>query len=129
MFINCTIAENTSFDPVLSMQIIGGDARKLLLKNCIVYGNATQTISMAPLPEVRFCNIQGTCPGEGNIDINPNFVNNGYRVGFSFPFFGPYPSFDFVPGDFHDCSLHIFVPVLFLKIGQLDDFFIQNLHN
>lgn len=55
-----------------------------VITNCILHNNSPNTIMVeGDMPDVRFCNILGGYPGEGNIDSDPLFVNrveSDYRL-------------------------------------------------
>jgi len=73
---NCTFSGNSSEDH-------GGSALNLhhggKVSNCIVWGNSLPVID-GRLEEIfiNYCNVQGGWPGEGNIDVEPGFVEAGY---------------------------------------------------
>jgi len=72
---NCTFSSNSSR--------IGGSALSLRegskVSNCIFWNNSQPAIdSRQQEPFVRYCDVQGGWPGEGNIDVDPYFVLLGY---------------------------------------------------
>ncbi|HUT28342.1 MAG TPA: right-handed parallel beta-helix repeat-containing protein [Sedimentisphaerales bacterium] len=71
---NCTIAENLS-------RVGGGvhsDVKSSLsVANSILWGNGPWEVD-GGLPMVRYCDIGGGWEGEGNIDVDPCFVQAGY---------------------------------------------------
>jgi len=91
------IACDTS-DPVITNNLIlfnedGGiylRASNPLLKNSIIWGNISWQIFGSP--NVRFCNVQGGWPGEGNIDVDPIFRNSN-------PYFGDFHLMSIACGD------------------------------
>ena len=63
---NCTIANNTNIGA-------GGSG---VISNCIIWGNAIKQIGYRSTPPlVRYCNVQGGWPGEGNVDADPHFAD------------------------------------------------------
>jgi hypothetical protein len=46
------------------------------LNHCIVWGNSSDQIDSSA--NVSYSNIQGGFPGEGNVDVDPYFVDPGY---------------------------------------------------
>jgi hypothetical protein len=54
------------------------------VSNCIFWGNSSPAIDIPPIkvpfeePLISYCDVQGGWPGEGNIDIDPCFVEPGY---------------------------------------------------
>jgi parallel beta-helix repeat protein len=50
-----------------------------ILINCILWGNMPEEIYVSSgTPAITYSNIQGSWPGEGNIDADPCFVSPGY---------------------------------------------------
>lgn len=75
IILNCTFSGNSSQ--------IGGSALSLRegskVSNCIFWNNSQPAIdSRQQEPFVRYCDVQGGWPGEGNIDVDPYFVSPGY---------------------------------------------------
>lgn len=72
---NCTFSGNSATH--------GGGALNLALggkvSNCIIWGNSSPAIDgWEQEIFINYCNVQGGWPGEGNIDVDPNFVEVGY---------------------------------------------------
>jgi len=72
---NCTFSGNSSAH--------GGSALNLLrggkVSNCILWGNSPPAIDGREQEIfLNYCNIQGGWPGEGNIEVDPCFVEPGY---------------------------------------------------
>jgi hypothetical protein len=73
---NCTFSDNSSDDNDGSVLyfIRGGK-----VSNCIIWGNSSPVIGGREQEIfLNYCNVQGGWPGEGNIDVDPNFVEPGY---------------------------------------------------
>lgn len=66
--VNCTIAYNSQ----LGLSSGGGDVQVM---NSIFYGNNSQTIQMSGAAFVSYSDIQNGFPGEGNIDLPPQFMS------------------------------------------------------
>jgi hypothetical protein len=69
--VNCTIVEN------LGHGMKGGSPTVV---NSIIYGNGAAvgvTQIDSPAPTVRYCDVQGGWPGEGNLDVGPCFARGG----------------------------------------------------
>ena len=64
---NCTIARNTGAHGVA---IAGGSCG---IRNSIIYNNNADGAQISGSPNIRYSNVQGTYPGEGNITLNPGF--------------------------------------------------------
>ncbi len=75
--INCTFSNNTA-------HMFGGaiyyDESMVTITNCILWENSPTEISEGPRADgaVRYSDVQGSWPGEGNIDADPCFVEPGY---------------------------------------------------
>jgi hypothetical protein len=71
---NCTFTDNWS-EGSDSGVIYSWEAIPTIT-NCILWSNTQPQIVGKPV--VTFSNVQGGCPGDGNIDVDPNFVREGY---------------------------------------------------
>jgi len=93
---NCTIAQNGAYG-IYSR--FGGST----ITNCISWGNDRDGIYGA-MPYVTYSNIEGGYPGEGNIDVDPCFVQLGYWADANDPNIIVKPSDPnavWVDGDYH----------------------------
>jgi len=74
---NCTITDNYGGEFGSSIYLVNSD---IIIENSIVWGNIPEQIIVESGndPIVVYSNIQGTWPGEGNIDVDPNFAPPGY---------------------------------------------------
>jgi hypothetical protein len=75
---NCTFSGNSS-----AKAMHGGSALNLIrggkVSNCIVWDNGSPAVENGGQEiYINYCNIQDGWPGEGNIDVDPNFVQPGY---------------------------------------------------
>jgi hypothetical protein len=72
---NCTFSGNSSVHDGSVLNLRQGGK----VSNCIIWGNASPVID-GRKQEIflSYCNVQGGWPGEGNIDVDPNFVEPGY---------------------------------------------------
>ncbi len=91
---NCTIVENSGR---------GISSYRPTIINAIVYYNALATgsvqIDSQVAPAVTYSDVQGGWPGEGNIDVNPDFVELGFWNLNGTP---EYPGDDiWISGDYH----------------------------
>jgi parallel beta-helix repeat protein len=78
--VNCTIVNNTAAHGAGGMYCTDGAAS---VANCILRGNSPSQMSGGGMA-VTYCNVQGGCAGEGNIDADPRFVdpdNHNFRIG------------------------------------------------
>jgi hypothetical protein len=80
--INCTIADNNFPPGVVTPSSAGGVHSidgDIVIKNSIVWYNQGEAVSLinsaSPNP-VLFSNIEGSYPGQGNIDLEPSFVSS-----------------------------------------------------
>ena len=71
--INCTFIGNTSGLEGGGLHIVNEAAP--IVRNCILWGNIPDPFGGPVAPNVRFCDIQGGFPGNGNIDADPLFVD------------------------------------------------------
>jgi len=74
---NCTFSGNSNSSR------FGGSALSLReggqISNCIFWDNSQPIIdTRQDEPFVKYCDVQGTWPGEGNIDVDPCFAMPGY---------------------------------------------------
>jgi parallel beta-helix repeat protein len=74
--INCTLSGNSA----ASGGGIRNDSSSPPVTNSILWGNTPEQISNSnpppvPTPIVIYCDIQGSYPGQGNIDADPRFVD------------------------------------------------------
>ncbi|MHC4458825.1 MAG: choice-of-anchor Q domain-containing protein [Planctomycetota bacterium] len=91
---NCTIVGN--YAP------IGGGLYQCdaLLKNCIIWGNSLeQIVDIYDTTKIKYSDIQGGWPGEGNIDADPCFIDMGDWDANGTPS-KPFDDF-WVDGDYH----------------------------
>lgn len=73
---NCTVANNASGG------IFSASWEGMSVTNTIVWGNDDYQIEVfQSAPNVRFCDVQGGYPGEGNIDADPCFFDPSSDVG------------------------------------------------
>jgi len=70
---NCTFSGNAS---LLGPGAILNLGSKPILTNCILWGNSSDQVDSRAI--VSYSNIQGGWEGEGNIDVDPLFVEPGY---------------------------------------------------
>ncbi len=93
--INCTFSGNSD---VMGSPIYFAYGNPILT-NCILWDNAPEEIRVqSGTPIITYSDVQGGYEGEGNIDVDPNFVDLGYRD----PNGTPEPWDDFwVNGDYH----------------------------
>jgi len=72
---NCTFTGNSSAHGGSALHLIrGGD-----VSNCILWGNSPPAVDGREQEIfINYCNVQEGWPGEGNIDVDPNFVEPGY---------------------------------------------------
>lgn len=77
---NCTIVGNTSFSS--GGGIYTYDNNSQVIKNSILWNNAPDQISSGFGGTVEYCDVQGSWPGTGNLDCDPEFcdtaTNNYY---------------------------------------------------
>lgn len=72
---NCTFSGNTAGDDGGSLFV--GDKTKVT--NCIFWDESSPVIEFRDTePLISYCNVQGGWHGEGNIDVDPCFVEPGY---------------------------------------------------
>ncbi|MFC1764801.1 hypothetical protein ACFL6U_22365 [Planctomycetota bacterium] len=76
VFESCTIADNCGGDYGASIYLVDCD---VVLSNSIVWGNLPEQIMVASGndPIVVYSNIQGSWPGKGNVDVDPDFAYLG----------------------------------------------------
>jgi hypothetical protein len=73
---NCTFSDNSSDDNDGSALDLTRGGK---VSNCIIWGNSSPVIDGREQEIfLNYCNVQGGWPGEGNIDVDPNFVEPGY---------------------------------------------------
>ncbi len=73
---NATLAMNwPEAIRVLDQEAVGGPVR-----NCIIWGNAVDQFAPGTLLDgaVTYCDVQGGCPGEGNVDVDPLLTYDGF---------------------------------------------------
>jgi len=72
---NCTFSGNSSLHSGSALNLLYGGK----VSNCIFWGNKQPAID-ADEDDVfmRYCNIQESWPGEGNIEVDPCFISPGY---------------------------------------------------
>jgi parallel beta-helix repeat protein len=72
---NCTFSGNSSAHDGNALNLLAGGK----VSNCIFWANDQPAIDGRERDLfVRYCNVQGGWPGEGNIDVDPCFVSSGY---------------------------------------------------
>jgi hypothetical protein len=72
---NCTFSGNSSAHDGNALNLLAGGK----VSNCIFWANDQPAIDGRERDLfVRYCNVQGGWPGEGNIDVDPCFVLPGY---------------------------------------------------
>ena len=72
---NCTFSGNSSDHDSSALDLQEGGN----VSNCIFWDNSQPAIdSRHQEPFVKYCNVQGGWPGDGNIDVDPFFVSSGY---------------------------------------------------
>ncbi len=72
---NCTFSGNSSAYDGNALNLLAGGK----VSNCIFWANDRPAIDGREQEIfVRYCNVQGGWPGEGNIDVDPDFVDPGY---------------------------------------------------
>ena len=77
IFENCTIADNYAGTGGAGMYLVESNVTIL---NSIIRDNAPEQIQIGSGndPNVTYSNVQGTWPGVGNTDVDPNFADPGY---------------------------------------------------
>ncbi len=85
--INNTLVNNTA---TVAGGAIYTSGASPIIKNCIIYGNESPVEASAVsfsnvVPEISFSNIQGGWNGEGNISMDPEFVDNSFTLSDSSP--------------------------------------------
>lgn len=70
---NCTLSGNCAGDSTGGIYSLDG---MITLRNCIVWGNSPSQISGDAI--VSYSNIQGSWPGECNLDVDPLFARPGH---------------------------------------------------
>ncbi len=72
---NCTFAENSVADAVGGIHNTSSSAP--VLTNCILWGDGSPEIDSddSSSPDVTYSDIQGSYPGDGNLDADPLFVD------------------------------------------------------
>ena len=68
---NCTFADNTAEE---SGTISGGLHSTTTMRRSIMYHNYPDSFDSETVMDVSYSDIQGGCPGESNIDLDPEFV-------------------------------------------------------
>jgi parallel beta-helix repeat protein len=79
--INCTISGNTATNNGGGM--VNSHSANTTVANCILWGNTANEIAGPGIPTVTFSDVQGGWPGDGNIDVDPAFVdpaNDDYHL-------------------------------------------------
>jgi hypothetical protein len=70
---NCTFSQNTA---AVSSGGIYCFASSTMIENCILWGNAPdQLYTQIITPAVTYCDVEGGFSGDGNIDVDPVFVD------------------------------------------------------
>jgi predicted outer membrane repeat protein len=94
---NCTIVGNASYLEGGTSTSTATDVSKAgQVVNCILWDNGHAVEKVLSQCIVSYSNIQGGWAGEGNIDVNPLFVSDGYWESV-----GRGPSSSWVDGDYH----------------------------
>lgn len=93
---NCTFSGNTAKDGGGSLFV----DNKTKVTNCIFWDESSPVIEFRHSePIISYCNVQGGWSGEGNIDVDPYFVEPGYWDSNDTP---DDPKDDFwIDGDYH----------------------------
>lgn len=87
---NCTFVKNRSLTNTWNIEVTysgGSSSPGGTYKNCILWNNGEGN-AIQPFGDVTYSNIQGGYPGEGNLDIDPQFVdeeNGNLRLSCSSP--------------------------------------------
>jgi len=93
---NCTFSGNTAKEGGGSLYV----DNKTKVTNCIFWGESSPVIQFNRTePLISYCNVQGGWFGEGNVDIDPCFVESGYWDTNSELYY-PFDNF-WVNGDYH----------------------------
>jgi hypothetical protein len=71
---NCTIARNTNTGSTTATGCVASTSSDVRITSCIVWGNDGVQISGG---SVTYSDVQGGCPGDGNLNGDPAFVNAG----------------------------------------------------
>jgi len=89
--VHCTLADNQGGIHGGGVCIVDSQA---VLSNSILWDNLPHSVAVqaGPGPQVSFSDVQGSWPGEGNLDIHPLFVVHGRWTD---------ASAAWVPGDYH----------------------------
>ena len=87
VFLHCTFAWNTATSHA---GVTEGGGPAIQFTNCIFWGNSPDEIreGAAGRPIVRYSLVRGGCPGEGNVDANPLFLDmegGDFRLNVSSP--------------------------------------------
>ncbi|MBN2316998.1 MAG: fibro-slime domain-containing protein [Sedimentisphaerales bacterium] len=104
IFENCTIVDNYGGEYGAGIYLMNSD---VIIGNLIIRGNTPEQIMVESGydPVVVYSNIQGTWPGEGNIDEEPDFACPGYWTNPSDPDLLPveptHPYAFWMDGDYH----------------------------
>ena len=105
---NCTIVDNYAGETGAAVYLNLSD---VAISNSIIRGNTPQQIMVESGndPIVVYCDIQGTWPGEGNIDTDPLFAYAGYWADPADPNLMPIepndPNAVWIEGDYHLMSI------------------------
>jgi hypothetical protein len=105
---NCTIANNYAGPIGVAVYL---NLSNVTINNSIIRGNTLEQIMVEPgsEPIVVYSNIQGTWPGEGNIDSDPLFAAIGYWADPADPNLMPVepnnPDAVWIEGDYHLMSV------------------------
>jgi hypothetical protein len=105
---NCTIADNYAGKVGVAVYLNLSD---VTINNSIIWGNTPEQIMVEPGndPNVVYSNIQGSWPGEGNIDTDPLFAAHGFWTDPADPNLMPIepnnPDAVWIEGDYHLMSL------------------------
>jgi parallel beta-helix repeat protein len=101
--LNCTVTGNGGEASCGGLSCFDSN---VTLINCILWNNFPESITVwsGADPLASFSNIEGTWPGEGNIDVDPCFADPGYWANANDPniILEPYdPNAVWIDGDYH----------------------------
>jgi len=108
VFENCTIADNDAGPYSAALNFVNCNA---VIANSIVWGNRPAQIRVVSGhdPMILYTDVQGSWPGVGNIDQNPDFALSGYWADWADTHVlrvANHPSAFWIEGDYHLMSEH-----------------------
>jgi hypothetical protein len=76
LFVNCTLADN-AFDAHVG-GLVSTSHSNPIMTQCILWGDSLDRafLTIQTNAQLRYCDVQGGWPGEGNIDADPCFTNS-----------------------------------------------------